>query len=61
MRALQRALKEAGAVLIRHKRHDVYRLPNGRIVSFAQSPSDSARGERNALRDLKRALNQPRQ
>lgn len=55
---LERALREAGAVLVRRKRHNVWRLPSGRMFVSAQSPSDR-RAEHNALRDLRAALREP--
>jgi hypothetical protein len=44
-----------GAVLVRSKRHNVWRLPNGRVVVTSQSPSDF-RVFKNIVRDVKRAL-----
>ncbi len=52
---VERALKDANAVLVRHKRHAVFRLPNGRNFVMPSSPSDH-RAEQNALKDLQRAL-----
>ena len=49
------ALKAAGAVLVRQKKHKVYRLPNGQSLTVAVSLSDH-RGEQNALGDLRKAL-----
>ena len=46
-------LQRLGAVLIRTKKHDVWRLPDGRRFVVAQSPSD-ARSEANTLADLRR-------
>lgn len=54
---LERALEQAGAVLIRNKRHRVFKLPNG--VKFTapntHTPSDR-RTEANALANLRRVL-----
>lgn len=54
---LDAALRDCGAVLIRANKHRVYRLPNGRNFVASVSPSDT-NGERNAMRDLRRALSQ---
>lgn len=48
-------LKESGAVLTRHKKHQVWRLPNGQNFVIAQSTSDR-RSERNNLSDLRKML-----
>ena len=48
-------LKRVGAVLIRWKKHDVYRLPNGRKFTLAKTASDP-RSEKNHFADLRRAL-----
>lgn len=55
MKAIRGELKRAGAVLIRWKKHDVYRLPNGRKFTLAKTASDQ-RSEQNHLTDLRRAL-----
>lgn len=51
-------LKRVGAVLIRWKKHDVYRLPNGRKFTLAKTASDP-RSEQNHLADLRRELKSP--
>jgi hypothetical protein len=48
-------LKHAGAVLVRQKNHQVWRLPNGRHYVVSQTASDH-RALRNQLATLKRAL-----
>jgi hypothetical protein len=53
---IDRLLAESGAVLVRHKKHLVYRLPNGRNFVAAKTPSDPARAAKNNLSDLRRAL-----
>ena len=50
---LTRALTQAGAVLRRTKRHNIYHLPNGRIFVVAKTPSDR-RAEDNALSLLRK-------
>lgn len=50
-------LTSAGATLVRTKKHQVYRLPDGRAFVRSSSGSDW-RTERNSLRDLKRLLNE---
>lgn len=54
-REIQDALRDAGAVLIRSHKHLVYRLPNGAIITMANTPGDR-RADQNTLRDLRRAL-----
>lgn len=46
-------LRSIGAVLVRSKKHNVWRLRNGRILVTSQSPSDF-RAFNNVLRDIKR-------
>ena len=48
-------LKRAGAVLVRRKNHQVWRLPNGRRYVMAQTPSDRRAG-RNQAAVLKRLI-----
>jgi len=48
-------LKQAGAVLVRHRRHRVYRLANGQTLVLSNTPSDH-RESRNAIADLRRAI-----
>lgn len=48
-------LKEAGAVLIRNKKHEVWQLPNGMKVVLSHSTSDQ-NAEWGQLRDLRRAM-----
>ena len=55
MKEIQRLLKATGAVLLRNKRHAVYKLPNGKRFVLACSPSDH-RGCKNALSDLRKLI-----
>ena len=48
-----RILREHRAQLIRRKKHPICRLPNGKILVTATSPSDK-RGWRNCLAQLRR-------
>jgi hypothetical protein len=48
-------LRRIGAVLVRQKNHQVWRLPNGRHYVMAQTPSDGRAG-RNQAAVLKRLL-----
>ena len=52
---VSRLLEQSGAVLVRHKKHLVYQLPNGRMFTRYKSPSDH-RAPLNELSDLRRAL-----
>jgi hypothetical protein len=52
---LETTLREMGAVLVRTKRHNVYRFPDGRTYAQPQSSSDW-RSTRNALGDLRHLL-----
>lgn len=52
---VSRLLKEHRAVLVRTKRHQVYRFPNGRVFTMASTPSDF-RAAANQLTDLRRTL-----
>jgi hypothetical protein len=47
-------LQSIGAVLVRSKRHNVWRLPNGRVIVTSQSPS-RRHAFNHELRDIKRA------
>ena len=55
---LAQLLKKSGAVLIRSKKHNVYRLPNGQIHSVSKSPSDF-RTTRNSIKYLKKQIQNP--
>lgn len=55
MTAIQKLLKRCGAELERHNKHQVWRLPGGRIFVMSSSPSDH-RAEQNQMRTLKRML-----
>ncbi|CAB4166309.1 hypothetical protein UFOVP836_26 [uncultured Caudovirales phage] len=48
-------LKRAGAVLVRQKNHQVWRLPDGRRYVMSQTPSDGRAG-RNQAAVLRRLL-----
>lgn len=48
-------LKRAGAVLVRKKNHQVWRLPDGRRYVMSQTPSDRRAG-RNQAAVLNRLL-----
>ena len=48
-------LKKLGAVLVRTKRHNVWRLPNGATVVTSQSPSDR-RAEANRISDIRHKM-----
>lgn len=48
-------LRESGAVLLRDRKHLVYRLPNGQKFTRSKTPSDR-RAAHNDLSDLRRAL-----
>lgn len=52
---LRLLLEQSGAVLVRHKKHLVYRLPNGRSYTCASTPSDW-RAVLNQITQLKRLL-----
>ena len=53
---LRALLKASGAVLVRTRKHQVYKLPWGQTFTHASSCSDSAYGLKNAIGDLKRIL-----
>ena len=50
---IRAALDGMGAKLKRGKKHLVYELPNGKTFVMSNSPSDTRRGEMNALADLR--------
>lgn len=52
-------LKRAGAVLVRNKNHQIWRLPNGRNYVMAQTPSDW-RAEQKQMSVLRRLLKNER-
>ena len=52
---IDRLLEQSGAVLVRHKKHLVYRLPSGTTYTRAKTASDH-RAERNSLGILRHAL-----
>jgi len=53
---VERLLKADGAVLVRSKKHQVWRLSNGKTLVISSTASDGARAARNQLRDLRRLL-----
>lgn len=46
-------IKEAGGVLIRRKKHSIYKFPNGKIISVSSTPSDR-RAVENVLQTLRK-------
>jgi len=48
-------MRSIGAVLVRSKNHNVWRLKNGRIVVTSCTPSDW-RAFKNTLKDIRRAM-----
>jgi hypothetical protein len=52
---INRLLEQSGALLVRHKKHLVYRLPNGETYTRAKTASDH-RAEKNNLVILRHAL-----
>lgn len=52
---VNRLLAECGAVLVRNKKHEVWKLPNGGTFTRAATPSDH-RAHLNQLTDLRREL-----
>ncbi len=48
-------LNSVGAVLKRSKRHEIWKLPNGKALTRAKTPSDCM-GDRNNLTDLRKQL-----
>jgi hypothetical protein len=52
---LRKMLKECGAVLVRDKNHQVWRLKNGKNFVCPKTPSDW-RVAKNNIRDLRKAL-----
>lgn len=48
-------LKSIGAVFKRKKKHEIWELPNGKVLSCSSTPSD-CRADENALRDLRRMM-----
>ena len=58
MRAIDKItelFRQHGCTLKRHKRHEVWNLPNGRVFTRPKTPSDH-RADENNLTDLKREL-----
>lgn len=55
MERVEELIREYGGLLVRTKRHFVYRFPDGRIFILSSTPSDS-HTERNSLADLRKFL-----
>ena len=55
-RDYKRLAEGYGFVLIRTRKHAIFRHKNGAILSCPSSPSDSRRGLRNLERDIRYAL-----
>jgi hypothetical protein len=53
---IEQLLQASSAVLVRHKNHLVYRLPNGQNFVVSKKTSDPARAGKNNLAELRRAL-----
>jgi len=51
-------LKRSGAVLLRQRKHEVWRLPNGETLVRSSTPSDWHANE-NAYKDLVKKLRLP--
>lgn len=49
-------IKAHGGVLVRSRKHRVYRFPDGRTFTLASTPGDAYCGERNNLADLRNFL-----
>lgn len=56
MNEIERLLSDAEAILVRHKRHKVYRLANGKTFVMSKTPGDRKRAEKNQIRDLRRLM-----
>ena len=52
---LNMLLEDAGATMIRHKKHTIYQLASGKKLVVSNTPSDS-RAALNAISDLKRLI-----
>jgi len=52
---IQQQLKRCGAVLVRQRKHQIWRLPNGRNFVMAATPSDW-RAAQKQIHDLRRLL-----
>lgn len=48
-------LAQHGATLVRWRKHNIYRFPNGRTVVISKTPSDW-RAEMKQIRDIRRAI-----
>ena len=49
-------IKEHGGVLVRQKKHQVWKFPDGRIFTMASTPGDCVHAERNNMTDLRNFL-----
>lgn len=52
---IEQLLKESGAVLVRRKKHEVWRLPNGKIFVRSKTPS-SRNTDKKSYSDLRNLL-----
>lgn len=52
---LLKAISEAGGVLVRKRKHYIWRFPNGGLLVVSGSPS-CAHASANAMRNLKKLL-----
>lgn len=55
MTQIEKLLRASGAVLVRTRKHRVYRLPNGRNYVIAATASDR-RAQANQVAELRRQL-----
>lgn len=53
-RTVRRALREAGAVLLRENKHLVFKFPNNKRISISHTPSDD-HAVNQMLRDIERS------
>lgn len=49
-------IRAHGGVLVRSRKHRVYKFPDGRTFTLSSTPSDSIHAERNNLSDLRHFL-----
>lgn len=54
LKDLERRLERNGCVLVRARRHRIWRTPSGRVLVLPSTPSDR-RAERNCLAEARRA------
>lgn len=51
-------LKDIKAVMLRKNKHEVWKLPNGAIITLSVTPRCTS-AKRNQIADIKRLMNQP--